>query len=79
MPLPPRYRRLVGSKFTSSQPQQGWRQFHVVGLRRRGPDYEAELQASCADDVRLTVAAQVLFDRAEWTPGWKSLAELKGG
>jgi tryptophan-rich hypothetical protein len=77
MALPPRYTHLVGSKFTAAAPVQGWRQFHVVGLRRVEGGYDAELRASCDATVEFRLPAKDLFDRAAWTPGWKRLSELK--
>lgn len=77
VPLPPRYAHLVGAKFTSRAPVHGWRQFHVVGLRKVPGGYDAELRASCDADVELRLPAKALFDRAAWTPGWTPLAALK--
>jgi len=79
MALPPRYAHLVGSKFTAAAPIEGWRQFHVVGLRRVDTGYDAVLRASCDAAVELRLPAKALFDRAAWTPGWKLLRELKRG
>jgi tryptophan-rich hypothetical protein len=76
MALPPRYVHLVGSKFTSAAQIEGWRQFHVVSLRRVEGGYDAELRASCDASVELRVPAQALFDRQAWSPGWKLLTEL---
>lgn len=77
MPLPPRLAHLVGAKFTSREPVQGWRQFHVVGLRKAPGGYDVELRASCDAAVELRLPASAPFDRAAWTPGWTPLSELK--
>ncbi|MBL8923022.1 MAG: TIGR02450 family Trp-rich protein [Myxococcaceae bacterium] len=76
MPLPPRLTHLVGSKFTATAELHGWRQFHVVGLRKAGAGYEAELRASCDATVEVRVPAKSLFDRSAWLPGWRPLSEL---
>ena len=77
MAMARRYVHLVGSKFTSNRPIDGWRQFHVIGLRRVEGGYDAELQASCDATVRLRLRALDLFDQASWAPGWKQLSELR--
>lgn len=76
MPLPPRLTHLVGSKFTAVAEVKGWRQFHVVGLRKTDDGYDAELRASCDAAVEVRVPAKSLFDRTAWLPGWRPLAEL---
>lgn len=76
MPLPPRFVHLIGAKFTSTAELQGWRQFHVVGLRKVDGGYDAEIRASCDALVELRVPAKSLFDRAVWTPGWLPLSQL---
>lgn len=55
----------------------GWRQFHVVGVRKALGGYDVELRASCDAGVELRLPAEALFDRATWTPGWALLSELK--
>lgn len=74
--LPKRYEHLVGAKFTSVVEVKGWRQFHVVGLRKVDDGYDAELRASCAATVELRVPAKALFDGAAWIPGWLPLSKL---
>jgi tryptophan-rich hypothetical protein len=78
MSLPPRYVHLVGSKFTATAPVEGWRQFHVVGLRKVGGGYDAELRASCDAAVEIRIPAKALFNREVWSPGWKLLSGLEG-
>lgn len=77
MALPRRYAHLVGSKFTAAARIQGWRQFHVLTLKKGADGYEAELQATCDRAVRVWAQARDLFDRAKWTAGWKLLRELE--
>lgn len=76
MPLPPRFTHLIGAKFTAVAEVQGWRQFHVVGLRKVHGGYDAELRASCDAAVELRLPAKALFDRAAWVPGWLPLSKL---
>lgn len=76
VPFPKRYTHLIGAKFTSVAELRGWRQFHVVGLRKVSDGYDAELRASCDAAVEVRVPAKSLFDRDAWTPGWSTLAEL---
>lgn len=77
-PLPRKYQRLVGSKWTSAEPFHGWRHFEVTEVRRAPEGPLAQLVASCASDtVRPVVDAASLFDRGQWTPGWTPLTTLK--
>jgi len=76
VPLPSRYAHLIGGKFTSTQELQGWRQFHVVGLRKVADGYDAELRASCDATVEVRIPAKSLFDRSTWLPGWLPLSKL---
>ena len=77
MPLPKRYAHLVGSKWTSTAPLLGWRQFHVTELRRLDAGYVVELVASVDPSARLTLDARALLDRARFVPGWSTLAALQ--
>jgi tryptophan-rich hypothetical protein len=77
MPLPPAYARLVGSKWTSTAPLLGWRQFHVVALRRAPSGWEAELAASVEPTRRVWVTVAALRGRIDFTPGWLTLAALR--
>lgn len=72
-----RYPHLLGSKWTAQQNTMGWRHFQVINRQDRGSLVFAELMASCDDEVRLWVNAQLLKDRTIWLPGWKALQELK--
>jgi tryptophan-rich hypothetical protein len=75
MALPPRFARLVGSKFTSQVPREGWTHFHVVGVQRLEQGWQAELAASCDAGRRVRVSTGELFDRDHWRPGWTPLSE----
>jgi tryptophan-rich hypothetical protein len=76
MAVPPRVARLRQTTWTSAEPVEGWRHFHVVEVRR-GPDgWVAELAASCDDARRVTVPTRALFAQAGWTSGWTPLREL---
>lgn len=75
MPMPPRIARLVGSKFTSRQPVQGWTHFHVVGVRRVDERWHAELAASCDVGRRVVIPTSALFERDGWEPGWTPLSQ----
>ena len=72
--MPPRVRRLPGSAWTSDQVREGWRHFHVVGLRRAPEGWVAELAASCDAGRRVTVPARTLLDQDGWRAGWVPLA-----
>jgi tryptophan-rich hypothetical protein len=76
VPLPPRYTHLVGSKFTSVIEVRGWRQFHVIALRKTEDGYHADLRASCDSSIEIRVPAKSLFDRSSWIPGWLLLSDL---
>lgn len=78
MPLPRRYAHLQGSKWTSTAPLLGWRQFHVAELRRTERGYVVTLVASVDPSARLTLDARALFDTAQFRPGWALLSELRG-
>ena len=77
MALPKRYARLVGSKWTSAAPLLGWRQFHVISLRRGGKRFEAELAASVDPSERVWVDTSALTDPTCWRTGWATLGELR--
>ena len=53
----------------------GWRHFQVANRKNEDGFVFAELVASCDRDTRFWVNAKALRDRAQWRPGWKSLAE----
>ena len=53
----------------------GWRHFQVANRKTEGDFVFAELVASCDQETRFWVNAKALKDRAQWRPGWKSLAE----
>jgi tryptophan-rich hypothetical protein len=77
MALPKKYARLVGSKWTAAREVLGWRHFHVISVQReQGGGHSVELAASCDTQKRTQVAAQVLLDPAEWSPGWTLLSQL---
>jgi tryptophan-rich hypothetical protein len=78
MALPKRYAHLVGSKWTSTAPLLGWRQFHVSELRHVADGYQVELVASVDRLARLTLDARALFDRAQFSAGWSTLTALQG-
>ena len=71
--MPPRVRHLQGSAWTSEREVEGWRHFHVVGLRRAPGGWLAELAASCDAARRVTVPARELLDGSGWRPGWVPL------
>jgi tryptophan-rich hypothetical protein len=71
------YSHLLGSKWTAQQDTLGWRHFQVITRKNQGSWIFAELQASCDDEVRVWVNAQLLKDRQLWLPGWRSLAEIQ--
>lgn len=77
MPLARQYARLVGSTWTSKTPVLGWRQFHVVSLRRAGSSWEVELAASVEPARRTWIAVADLWSRDRFTPGWSTLATLR--
>jgi len=70
-----KYPHLLGSKWTSMQRTWGWRHFQVANRKNEDGFVFAELVASCDRDTRFWVNAKALRDRAQWRPGWKSLAE----
>jgi tryptophan-rich hypothetical protein len=77
MALPRAYARLVGSKWTSTAPLLGWRQFHVVALRRAASGWEAEIAASVEPSRRVWVTVTALRARSAFRPGWSTLAALR--
>ena len=77
MTLPRAYARIVGSKWTSTAPLLGWRQFHVVALRRAPAGWEAELAASVEPARRVWVFLPELRNRERFSPGWSTLAALR--
>ena len=77
--MPPRVRRLAGSSWTSDRPVEGWRHFHVVGLRRTEAGWVADLAASCEAARRVAVPARTLLAGEGWRAGWTPLAELTPG
>lgn len=72
-----KYPHLLDSKWTAQQQTLGWRHFQVVSRKNQGMWVFAELVASCDDQARVWVNAQLLKDRRLWLPGWRSLAELQ--
>jgi len=77
MPLPKRYQKLVGSRWTSAVEVLGWRHFEVLALERRDGGYQARLAATCDAGARTYVSVSTLMDRAQWTPGWLPLSQLR--
>ncbi|MBE2248803.1 MAG: TIGR02450 family Trp-rich protein [Myxococcus sp.] len=73
MTVPRQIALLQGARFTSAQPRQGWRHFHVVGLLRTPEGWAAELAASCDPTRRVVVAVRALKS-AEWAHGWVPLS-----
>jgi len=73
---PPRVSRLIRGTFTSAEPVEGWRHFHVVEVRKGAEGWEAELAASCDDARRVWVLAAKLLRKEGWTPGWTPLRDL---
>ncbi len=67
---------LLGSKWTATQVMWGWRHFQAVNRKQDGKWVFAEMVASCDPEVRFWINAQALKDRAQWQPGWQSLAEM---
>jgi phosphoribosylformimino-5-aminoimidazole carboxamide ribotide isomerase len=51
----------------------GYRHFALLGVRGRGPERCAELEAVLERSFRLLVPLQELRDRSRWLPGWSSL------
>lgn len=74
--MPPRVARLLKTSWTSAEPVEGWRHFHVVELRRDAAGWVAELAASCDAARRVTVPARTLLGQQGWTAGWTPLREL---
>lgn len=70
---------LVGSKWTATQKNWGWRHFEVVNRKNQGSWIFAEMVSSCDPTVRFWLNAQQLQDRSLWQPGWQSLKEMKEG
>jgi len=66
-----------GQAFTaqplSARALQGLRHFQVLGLRGRGQNRAAELQALLDRSLRPVVPLRQLRDRQLWQPGWQSL------
>ncbi|MGK7947177.1 MAG: TIGR02450 family Trp-rich protein [Microcystaceae cyanobacterium] len=72
-----KFPHLVGSKWTATQTNWGWRHFQVVNRKNRGSWVFAEMVASCDPTVRFWLNAKQLQDRDLWQPGWQSLDEMK--
>ncbi len=75
----PAHAHLLGSKWTSTAPLLGWRQFHVIATRRGADGWHVELVASVDPSVRTWVTVRTLRDRSAFSPGWATLAELRRG
>jgi tryptophan-rich hypothetical protein len=71
-----KFPHLLGSKWTSTQKTWGWRHFQVVNRKDEGKIVFAEMVSSCDPTVRFWVNARSMKDRAQWQPGWQSLAEM---
>ncbi|MGK7930336.1 MAG: TIGR02450 family Trp-rich protein [Microcystaceae cyanobacterium] len=71
-----KFPHLVGSKWTATQTNWGWRHFQVVNRKNQGSWVFAEMVASCDPTVRFWLNAKQLKDRALWQPGWQSLKEI---
>jgi len=68
---------LLGSKWTACQRTLGWRHFQVINRKNQGEWVFAEMVASCDKNARFWVNAQQLKDRNLWTPGWKTIEEMR--
>ncbi|NJK64551.1 MAG: TIGR02450 family Trp-rich protein [Synechococcaceae cyanobacterium SM2_3_1] len=75
-PRSTRYPHLLGSRWTSVEPQWGWRHFQVRQRQdqKRGLVF-AELEAVCDPQVRFWLNADLLQERTLWQPGWQPLQE----
>lgn len=67
---------LLGSKWTSSQKNWGWRHFQVINRKNQGKWVFAEMVASCDPQTRFWLNADQLKDPSLWQSGWKTLAEI---
>jgi len=62
-------KHIVGSKWTTLNPIQGWLHFHVITWT---PDTKmVELRASCDKLIQFWVLKSDLENRELWQPGWK--------
>ena len=72
-----KFPHLLGSKWTSVRPLEGWRHFQVVNRKNEGQWVFAELVAACDANLRLWVNARQLKNRHLWQAGWQPLPELQ--
>lgn len=72
-----RFPHLVGSKWTATTEMWGWRHFQVVNRKNQGKLVFAEMVASCDQQVRFWLNAQLLKDKSLWQPGWRSLETIE--
>lgn len=74
--VPAQVARLLKGTFTSDEPVEGWRHFHVIAVQRRDGAWCAELAASCDAARRVWVPASRLLRQEGWRAGWTPLREL---
>jgi tryptophan-rich hypothetical protein len=75
--IPPRYAHLIGSKWTSSAPLLGWRQFNVVNARRGVSGWSLELAASVEPKTHTWIPAANISDPARFTAGWAAAPDVR--
>ncbi len=68
---------LLSSKWTACQRTLGWRHFQVINRKNEGEWVFAEMVASCDQNARFWINAKQLKDPNLWSPGWKTLAEIR--
>ena len=68
-----KFPHLIGSQWTATQQDYGWRHFQVVGRKNEGKWVFAEMRAACDPSVRFWINAKQLKDDSLWMSGWKSL------
>ncbi len=72
-----KFPHLLGSKWTAVSSTWGWRHFQVINRQEEGKWVFAEMTASCDPQTRFWLNVKQLKDVSIWTPGWKTLAEIR--
>ena len=72
-----KFPHLMGSQWTATQKNWGWRHFQVIGRKNEGKWVFAEMRAACDPGVRFWINAKQLKDSSLWLAGWRSTREIE--
>lgn len=70
--------KIVGTQWTAAERTLGRTHFRCASKRRAagGGGWFVLMVAACDESIRLWVEAKALRDRARWTPGWVTVADV---